>query len=62
MKNKKLPFILAVVIGAMLGEVFYLYGRYFSDKTENPFRVNPFISIALGIVVSAGAVFYWKKR
>ncbi len=62
MKKNNLSILFAVIIGIILGMSWYLFGIFFSDKTENPFRVNPLFGILIGILISVGAVIYWKRK
>ncbi|MBM3254571.1 MAG: DUF945 domain-containing protein [Candidatus Omnitrophica bacterium] len=61
MKKTRLAVVLAIIIGIALGMSWYIYGRYFSEKTENPFKVNPAFSIIVGVAISVGVVIYWRK-
>jgi len=59
--KKSVPIFIAIFIGIIIGVFFYFFGRNFSAKTENPFQVNPVVSVGLSVAICVGAVIYWRK-
>lgn len=62
MNKNNLTVLFAIIVGVILGMSWYIFGKFFSEKTENPFRVNPIFSIVIGILIAVGVVIYWRRK